>query len=61
MKYAIFLEVDSGEWDYLRVKENGCWTIQSPIHLFDSKEDAVEECKQYNTATVVEYQYNESK
>ena len=56
--YAIFLQVDDDQWDYLRKEPNkGYWTNEDPVMLFDNKEDAERECTRWNTATVVEWQY----
>jgi len=58
MPYAIFLQVDDHQWDYLRKKPNKTnWTDQDPVTLFDTKEDAEKECVKWNTGSVVEYNY----
>ena len=35
-EYAIFLEIDSGEWDYLRKRrpDASSWTNQDPAMVF---------------------------
>ena len=54
MKYAIFLQIDEGEWEYLRESdENGFWTTMSDVLVFDTIEEAEEECKRWNTAKIV--------
>lgn len=58
MKYCIYLNIDSSEWDYLRRNENspeGQWTSSDPVWLFDTVEEAQEQQKKWNTATVMEY------
>jgi len=58
MQYAIFLQIEDDQWDYLRKKPNqNTWTDQDPVTLFNSKEDAEKECSKWNTGAVVEYQY----
>lgn len=62
MKYAIFLQLDDDEWDYLRKKPGAThWTNVDDVRLFDTKEEAQEECKNWNTGSVVEYTYKFSK
>jgi hypothetical protein len=58
-EYAIFLEIDSGEWDYLRKRnpDASSWTNQDPVMVFRYKEDAQHEADKWNTAAVVEWQY----
>jgi len=58
MQYAIFLQIEDDQWDYLRKKPNqNNWTDQDPVTLFNSKEDAEKECSKWNTGSVVEYPY----
>jgi len=58
MPYAIFLQIDDNQWDYLRKKPNQTnWSDQDPVTLFNSKEEAEEECAKWNTGSVVEYKY----
>jgi len=57
-EYAIFLQIDDGEWDYLRKKSgNNSWSINDPVLLFRNKDDAQYEADKWNTASVVEWQY----
>ena len=58
VKYAIWIEVDKGEWDYVRERKNGSWSDSSPVLLFDNKNDADIEAHKWNTGTVVEYVIN---
>ena len=63
VKYAVWLEIDSGEWDYVRESKNNLypcghghsWSHDSPIKLFNTKEAAKEESRRWNTGKVVEY------
>jgi len=57
--YAVWIEVDKGEWDYVRERKNGSWSDSSPVKLFDTKEAAEEESNRWNTGQVVEYVINE--
>ena len=36
--YAVWIEVDKGEFDYVRQPKNGQWNDSSPVKLFDTKE-----------------------
>ena len=57
-EYAIFLQIDDGEWDYLRKKSgNNSWSINDPVLVFRNKDDAQHEANKWNTASVVEWQY----
>lgn len=59
-KYAIWVEVDTSEWDYVRDTEGTIhWNNDSPIKLFDNKNDAEIEAHRWNTGQVVEYVVNE--
>lgn len=53
--YAVWIEKDTGEFDYVRESKNGSWTDQSPVLQFDSKDDAEIEAYRWNTGKVVEY------
>ena len=53
--YAVWIEVDKGEFDYVRESKNGHWSDSSPVKLFDTKEAAREEADRWNTGEVVEY------
>ena len=58
-RYAIFLQIDDNEWDYLRKKEGATsWQTTDPVRLFDTKEEADKECQNWNTGSVVMYQYS---
>ena len=58
MPYAIFLQVTDETWDYLRKKPGqNIWNDQDPVTLWDTKEEAEEECANWNTGSVVEYKY----
>ena len=56
MTYAVWIEKDTGEFDYVRNTEGGnSWTDHSPVLQFDSKDDAEIEAYRWNTGRVVEY------
>ena len=57
--YAVWIEKDKGEYDYVRERKNNSWNDESPVLLFDTKEAAQEEANTWNTGEVVEYVYNE--
>ena len=50
VRYAVWIEVDKGEWDYAREPKNGSWSDSSPVKLFDNKNDAeIEACLLYTS------------
>ena len=54
--YAVWIEKDTGEFDYVRDTEGGnSWTDHSPVLQFESKSDAEIEAYKWNTGRVVEY------
>ena len=54
--YAVWIEKDTGEFDYVRDTEGGnSWSDSSPVLQFDSKNDAEIEAYRWNTGRVVEY------
>ena len=53
--YAVWIEMDKGEWDYVRERTNNSWNDSSPVMVFDTKETAQEEANKWNTGKVVEY------
>jgi len=56
MTYAVWIEKDTGEFDYVRDTEGtNAWTDHSPVLQFDSKDDAEIEAYRWNTGRVVEY------
>ena len=57
--YAVWIEKDTNEYDYVRERKNNSWNDESPVLLFDTKEAAQEEANTWNTGEVVEYVYNE--
>lgn len=60
MRYAIWIQIDDDEWDYLRERDaDGKWTSMSNVMLFDNKDDAIAECHYWNTATVTEWRYDD--
>tara|TARA_X000001036_G_C20627208_1_gene785652 strand:+ start:457 stop:651 length:195 start_codon:yes stop_codon:yes gene_type:complete len=59
--YAVWIEQDKGEYDYVRERKGNSWNDTSPVMLFDTKEAAQEESRKWNTGRVVEYSNNEEK
>ena len=55
--YAVWIEMDKGEYDYVRERTNNSWNDSSPVMVFDTKETAQEEANKWNTGEVVEYAY----
>ena len=54
--YAVWIEKDTGEFDYVRDTEGtNSWTDHSPVLQFDNKDDAEIEAYKWNTGRVVEY------
>ena len=57
-KYAVFLQIDDFEWDYMRERsDHMTWTSSSPVMTFTNKQDAQKEADKWNTAAVVEWTY----
>ena len=54
--YAVWIEKDTNEYDYVRERKNNSWSDESPVMLFDTKETAQEEADKWNTGVVVEYE-----
>ena len=59
--YAVWIEQDKGEYDYVRERKGNSWNDKSPVMIFDTKEAAQEEADRWNTGQVVEYSSNEEK
>ena len=57
--YAVWIEMDKGEYDYVRERTNNSWNDSSPVMVFDTKETAQEEANKWNTGRVVEYAHHE--
>ena len=58
MMYAIWINIDQYEWDYVRESQREGiqgWSCNDPIKTFTSKEDADKEASRWNTGEVVEY------
>ena len=53
--YAVWIERDLGEYDYVRERKGNSWTDSSPVMIFDTEEAAQEEADKWNTGQVVEY------
>ena len=59
--YAVWIEKDRGEYDYVRERKGNSWNDKSPVMLFDTREAAQEEARKWNTGRVVEYNRDEEK
>ena len=53
MPYAVEIEIELGEFNYVR-KENP-WTEDHKVWVFNNKNEAEEEAKRWNTGRVVPY------
>ena len=56
--YAVWIEKDTNEYDYVRERKGNSWNDKSPVMVFDTKEAAQEEANKWNTGQVVEYARN---
>ena len=54
--YAVWIEKDTNEYDYVRERKGNSWNDKSPVMVFDTKEAAQEEANRWNTGEVVEYE-----
>ena len=61
ISYAVWIEQDKGEYDYVRERKGNSWNDTSPVMLFDTEEAAQIEANNWNTGQVVEYSNNEEK
>lgn len=52
-KYAVMIEVDEGEWMY--VSGDNPFTYASKPQVFETRSEAEEAAKMWNTGWVVEY------
>ena len=58
MMYAIWINIDHHEWDYVResqTEDMQGWSCNDPIVTFTTKEEADKEASRWNTGEVVEY------
>ena len=53
--YAVWIEKDTGEFDYVRERKGNSWSDSSPVMEFNNKDDAEIEAYRWNTGRVVEY------
>ena len=53
--YAVWIEKDTGEFDYVRERKGNSWSDSSPVMEFNNKDDAEIEAYRWNTGKVVEY------
>ena len=56
--YAVWIEKDTNEYDYVRERKGNSWNDKSPVMVFDTREAAQEEANRWNTGEVVEYARN---
>ena len=54
--YAVWIEKDINEYDYVRERKGNSWNDKSPVMVFDTKEAAQEEANRWNTGEVVKYE-----
>jgi hypothetical protein len=57
--FAVFLQIDDSEWDYLREYNSNSgtarsWSSEGCIQLYEREEDAIAEAQRWNTASVQE-------
>ena len=57
--YAVWIEKDTNEYDYVRERHGMYWSDDSPVMMFDTKEAAQEEANKWNTGEVVEYVHSQ--
>lgn len=51
--YGVQIEIDEGEYEYVRKQHGNSWTTTDSILTFDNKEDALIEAEKWNTGVVV--------
>ena len=54
MKYAVMIEPFEG-FEYVKDGCGSMWTVNTPIKVFDTKEEAQVEADKWNTGEVVKY------
>jgi len=54
-KYVVQIEVDRGEYDYVRVDK--VWGVNSPLLFFENLCEATREASKWNTGQVMQYGY----
>jgi hypothetical protein len=54
MKYAVMIDIELGHSDYVR-ENSKVFTDQTPVQLYDTKEEAQAEANTWNTGRVVEW------
>ena len=55
MKYAVMIEPFEG-FEYIKEGCGSMWTVNKPVKLFDTKEEAQVEADKWNTGEVVQYE-----
>jgi hypothetical protein len=56
--YGVQIEIDEGEYEYVREKTGNSWATTDSVLTFDNKEDALIEAKKWNTGVVVNLSKN---
>tara|TARA_Y100001938_G_scaffold11441_1_gene14227 strand:+ start:34 stop:207 length:174 start_codon:yes stop_codon:yes gene_type:complete len=54
MKYAVMIEPFE-VFEYVKYGRDNMWTVDTPVKVFDTKEEAQEEADKWNTGEVVEW------
>ena len=60
MKYAVMIEPFEG-FEYVKEGCGAMWTVDTPVKVFDTKEEAQVEADKWNTGEVVEYNFNKGE
>ena len=55
MKYAVMIEPFEG-FEYIKEGCGSMWTVNTPVKLFDTEEEAQAEADKWNTGEVVKYE-----
>ncbi len=55
MKYAVMIEPFDG-FEYVKDGCGAMWTVDTPVKVFDTKEEAQVEADKWNTGEVVKYE-----
>ena len=55
MKYAVMIEPFDG-FEYVKAGCGAMWTVNTPVKVFDTKEEAQVEADKWNTGEVVKYE-----
>ncbi len=55
MKYAVMIEPFE-DFEYVKEGCGAMWTVNTPVKLFDTEEEAQAEADKWNTGEVVKYE-----